>query len=42
MMHVNKAVSYQRLGGTVWRSQGVALRYRHGLPAAPVDRATHR
>ena len=31
-----------RLGGTLWRIQGVVLRMLHGLPGAPVDRATHR
>ena len=30
------------LGGTVWRSQAVDSCNLHGLPAAPVDRATHR
>ncbi len=28
------------LGGTVWRSQAVVSRNLHGLPTAPVDRAT--
>ena len=30
------------LGGTVWRSQAVVFRGLHGLPAAPVHRATHQ
>ena len=30
------------LGGTVWRSQAVVFRRLHGLPAAPIDRATHQ
>ncbi len=31
---------HPNLGGTVWRGQAVELRNSHGLPTAPVDRAT--